>query len=100
MVEKKQLTHEDVWAKLVGRANEDKIFINGHPVTALLDTGSQVTHVSQDFCLAKDIKIHSINQIVSIVGTEGGTTLNMWGIFKLNYPFLWGHTLLQLKPSY
>ena len=60
MVEKKEQTHEGVWAKLVGRANEDKIFINGHPVTALLDTGSQVTHVSQDVCLAKGIAIHPI----------------------------------------
>ena len=51
---------------LVGRANEDKIFINGQPVTTLLDTGSQVTHVSQDHCLANDIKINPITQLVNI----------------------------------
>ena len=68
MVEKEQ-THENIWTKLVGRANEKQIFINGHPVTALLDTGSQVTHVSQDFCLAKGIRIHPINQLVNIEGT-------------------------------
>ena len=96
LVEKKD---EEVWKKLVGRANEDKIFINGHPVTALLDTGSQVTHVSQDFSLAKGIKIHPINQLVNIEGT-GRTTLNIWGILKLNYPSLWIHILLKLKPSY
>ena len=45
-------------------------------MTALLDTGNQVTHVSQDFCLAKGIKIHPINQQVNIEGT-GGTILNM-----------------------
>ena len=66
MVQKKEQTHEDVWAKVVGRANEDKIFINGHPVTALLDTGSKITHVSQDFGLAKGIKIHPKNQLVNI----------------------------------
>ena len=38
--------HNNPWTKLIGRANEDQIMINGHPVTALLDTGSQVTHVS------------------------------------------------------
>ena len=35
--------HNNPWAKLIGRANEEQIMINGHPVTALLDTGSQVT---------------------------------------------------------
>ena len=40
-------------------------------MTALLDTGSQATHVSQDFCLAKDIQIHPINQLVTIEGTGG-----------------------------
>ena len=40
LVGQKKLTHSDPWAKLVGRANEDYIVINGHPVTALLDTRS------------------------------------------------------------
>ena len=71
MVGKKELAHEDVWAKLVGRPNEDNIFINGHPVTALLDTGSQVVHVSEEFCLAKGINIHPINQLVNIEGMGG-----------------------------
>ena len=71
LVERKGPTQEEVWVKLVGRANEERIFINGHPVTALLDTGSQVTHVSHDFCLAKGIKIHPITQLVNIEGTGG-----------------------------
>ena len=72
--------------KLLGRAKQDQIFINGHPVTALLDTGSQVTHDSQDFCLAKGIQIHPISQLVDIEETEG-TVLNMWGIeAKLSLP--------------
>ena len=45
-------------------------------MTALLDTASQVTHVSHDFCLAMGIKIHSITQLVNIEGT-GGTALSM-----------------------
>ena len=71
MVAKKEQGHEEIWTKLVGRANEDKIFINGQPVTALLDTGSQVTHVSQDYCLANGIKINPINQLVNIEGMGG-----------------------------
>ena len=30
----------DPWTRLVGRANEEQVVINGHPLTALLDTGS------------------------------------------------------------
>ena len=45
LVEEREPTQEEVWAKLVDRANEERIFINGQPVTALLDTGSQVMHV-------------------------------------------------------
>ena len=38
----------DPWTRLIGRANEEKITVNGNTVTALLDTGSQVTHVRLD----------------------------------------------------
>ena len=71
LVGQEESTHADLWAKLVGRANEDQIFINGHPVTALLDTGHQVTHISQEFHLAKGIQIHPINQLVDTEGTGG-----------------------------
>ena len=36
LVEQTNLPSSDPWAKLVGRANEDQIVINGHPVIALL----------------------------------------------------------------
>ena len=38
-------------------------------MTALLDTGSQVTHVSHDFCLANGIEIHPLAKLVNIEGT-------------------------------
>ena len=63
------------WARLIGRANEEQIMINGHPVTALLDTGSQVTHISEAFCQANNIQIHPLDKLVEIEGT-GGTLLN------------------------
>ena len=61
----------DPWTRLIGRANEEQIVINGHPVTALVDTGSQVTHVSEAFCQANKLQIHPLNQLVEIEGTEG-----------------------------
>ena len=63
--------HMGVWEKLVGRANEESIFINGQPVTALLDTGSQVTHVSHDYCVANGIAINPLAKLVNIEGTGG-----------------------------
>ena len=71
LVGQEDLPHADLWAKLVGRANEDQIVINGHLMTALLDTGSQVTHVSETFCLSKGFQINSISQLVDIEGTGG-----------------------------
>ena len=71
----------DPWARLIGRANEEQIVINGHPVTALLDTGSQVTHISETFCQANGIQINPLDQLVEIEGT-GGTVLNILAILK------------------
>ena len=52
------------------------IVINGHPVTALLDTGSQVTHISEAFCQANEIQINPLDQLVEMEG-PGGTVLNI-----------------------
>ena len=71
----------DPWARLIGRANEEQIVINGDPVTALSDTGSQVTHISEAFCQANDIQINPSDQLVEIEGT-GGTVLNILAILK------------------
>ena len=73
--EKLTKEHNNPWPKLIGRANEDQIMINGHPVTALLDTGSQVTHVSEAFCHANNFQIYPLDKLVEIEGT-GGTLLN------------------------
>ena len=62
--------HNNPWTKLIGRANEDQIMINGHPVTAL-DTGSQVIHVSEAFCHANNFQIYPLDRLVEIEGTGG-----------------------------
>ena len=71
----------DPWARLIGRANEEQITVNGHPVTALLDTGSQVTHISEAFCQANEIQINTLDQLVEIERT-GGTILNTYAILR------------------
>ena len=61
----------DPWARLIDRANEEKIKVNGNTVTALLDTGSQVTHISLDYCQAMGIPINPIEQLLNIEGAGG-----------------------------
>ena len=61
----------DPSARQIGRANEEKIKVNGHTVTALLGTGSQVTHISLEYCQAMGIPINSIDQLVNIEGAWG-----------------------------
>ena len=56
-----KLLNPDPWARLIGRANEEKITVNDNTVTALLDTGSQVTHISLDYCQAMGIPIKLID---------------------------------------
>ena len=55
----------DPWTRLIGRAIEEKIQVNGNTVTALLDSGSQVTHVSLDYCQAMGNPIHPIEQLLT-----------------------------------
>ena len=86
MAKQKDPNHMGVLEKLVGRANEESIYINGQPVTALLDTGSQVTHVSHDYCVANGIAIHPIAKLVNIEGT-GGDSIEYLGYAEASYPF-------------
>ena len=71
----------DPWIRLIGRANEDEIYINGKPVTALLDAGSQVTHVNHDFCKENGIQMKPINQIVNEEG-HGGDSIYYLGYIE------------------
>ena len=66
-----KILNSDPWARLIGMAYEEKIIVNGNTVTALLDTGSQVTHISLDYCQAMGIPIHPIDQLVNIEGAGG-----------------------------
>ena len=55
-------------------------------MTALLDTGSQVTHISLDYCQAIGTPIE---QLVNIEGA-GGMLYNMWGFIEADLGFPMG----------
>ena len=78
----------DPWARLIGRANEEKIKVNGNTVTALLDTGSQVTHISLDYCQTMGIPINPIGQLVNIEGA--GDAIKYVGFIEADLTFPMG----------
>ena len=77
------------WTRLIVRANEEKITVNGNTVTALLDTGSQVTHISLDYCQAMGIPINPIEQLVNIEGA-GGDAIEYVGFIEADLSFPMG----------
>ena len=88
----------DPWARLTGRAHEEKIKVNGNTVTALLDTGSQVTHISLDYCQAMGIPINPIEHLVNIEGVGG--CYKICGLCRSKFDFLWEPMCSRLRPSY
>ena len=83
----------DPWARIIGRANEEKITVNSNTVTALLDTGSQVIHISLDYCQAMDIPINPIEQLVNIEGAGG--CYRICGLHRSRSVFSYGNPCVQ-----
>ena len=83
----------DPWARLIGRASEEKIIVNGNTVTAVLDTGSQVTHISLDYCQAMGIPINPIEQLVNIEGAGG--CYRICALHRSRFDFSYGNPCVQ-----
>ena len=83
----------DSWTRLIGRANEEKIQVNGNTVTALLHTGSQVTHVNLGYCQAMGIPIHPNEQLVNIEGAGG--IPRIYGLHRSRLIFSYGNPCVQ-----
>ena len=83
----------EIWARLIERANKEKIQVKGNTVTALFDTGSQVTHVSLDYCQAMGIPIHPIEQLVNIEGAGGCHRIR--GLHGSRLSFSYGNPCVQ-----
>ena len=81
------------WTRLIRTANEEKIQVNGHTVTTLLGTGSQVTHISLDYCQAMGIPIQLIEQLVNIEGAGG--CHRICGLHRSRLIFSYGNPCVQ-----
>ena len=58
---------------LIGEANECVAYLNGRPCLALLDTGSQVTSISEQFYREhlSDRPMQPLKRLVHVVGAAG-----------------------------
>ena len=65
----------DATVELIGRVNEAVIFVGDIQVTALINTGAQVSTITQDFCEEHIYKIHSVKQMLQLEGPGGLTIL-------------------------
>ena len=64
-------TSSDVWARLIGRANSAPIYLEGHQVTDLLDTGSQLSMISRYFCEQYNLEIQPLSKLVEFGAVKG-----------------------------
>ena len=89
LADQPQYYNPDPRARMFGRANEAKVEVNGVSTTCLVDTGATVTVVSEDFCDQAGLKIHPIDQLISISAT-GGTPIPYLGytVATLEFPHI------------
>ena len=55
-------TNPDAWGRLISRINTSPIFMEGHLVTSLLDTGSQLSMISRTFCEQHGLEIQPLSK--------------------------------------
>ena len=55
-----QYYSQDAAIELIGRVNEAGIFVGDIQITALIDTGSKVSTITQDFCDKHRYEIHPV----------------------------------------
>ena len=89
LAEQPQYYNPDPIARMFGRANEAKVEVNRVSTTCLVDTGAIVTIVNEDFCDQAGLKIHPLEQLVSI-SAIGGTPIPYLGytVATLEFPHI------------
>ena len=102
--EKKQsnYTNPDAWGRLIGRINTAPIFLEGHLVTSLLNTGSQLSMISRSFCEQHELEIQPLSKLVGCDAVNG-TEIEYEGFVELNFQvpgrnFSEDHLFLVVSP--
>ena len=68
---------------MIGRINTS-IFLEGHLVTSLLDTGSQLSMISRSFCEQHGLEIQPLSKLVGCDAVNG-TEIEYEGFVELNF---------------
>ena len=102
--EKKQSNYSkpDAWGMLIGRINTALIFVGGHLVSGLLDTGSQLSMISRSFCEEHGLEIQPLSKLVGCDAVNR-TEIEYEGFVELNFQvpgrnFSEDHLFLVVSP--
>ena len=68
--------------KIVGKANEVLLIIDGRPFISLLDTGSMVSTISATLSNSMDLTIQPLEHLLTVEGA-GGHTLSYLGYVEV-----------------
>ena len=61
------------WARILGRANETDVEIDGIISTALIDSGTMILMMSKDYCYECRYEIQPLEHLVPIAGSGGAS---------------------------
>ena len=86
--------------RLVGKDSISKVYIEGVKTKCLVDTGSSVNTVAEDFVQSLDpqLAIHDVSELGMQVNVANGEQLNCLGCIEANVcvPFLKDTTVTEL----
>ena len=77
--------HPDPLSRLIGPKNEVKVIVNNEQVTALVDSGAQISAVSMAFAKCHNLPIWQLQQLLDFEGFGG-----------IDIPYI-GYTQIQLQ---
>ena len=69
---KSQYYNPDPLVRLIGDANESTLHVNNYEVTALVDSGAQISTITEGFVKMLKLKPRSLKRLLKIEGTGGG----------------------------